>query len=157
MQNKEPFVIHGKHISCKKRPRLRPLLLLVRLASQFCSEDQTLASTQLKAIGPKKASGMPKELTKESACGLSSLQRFATSFLTAAALSVDKYPYRRNATSSSRVTKTYIDLTSPKISCKRKPQSRTTHFSSFANHCCSNFKKTLTNLIFALHLKTQIS
>lgn len=53
-------------------------------------EEYAFASTQLKAIGAKKASGIPKELTKESACGLNSLHSFGTSFLTTAALSVDK-------------------------------------------------------------------
>lgn len=53
-------------------------------------EDHALASIQLKAIGPKRASGIPKDVTKASACGLSSLQSIGTSFLTTAALYVDK-------------------------------------------------------------------
>lgn len=54
------------------------------------AEDRALASIQLKAIGPKRASGIPKDVTKASACGLSSLQSIGTSFLTTAALYVDK-------------------------------------------------------------------
>jgi hypothetical protein len=69
-------------------------------------------------MGPKKASGMPRELTNASACGRNSPQSFVTSFLAAAALSVDKYPYRRNAASSSKQIRAYIDLNSPKTFCK---------------------------------------
>ncbi|MFS8021202.1 hypothetical protein Hanom_Chr16g01424681 [Helianthus anomalus] len=61
-----------------------------RILYRHQTEDHALASTQLKAIGAKKASGIPNEDTKESACGLSSLHSFRTSFLTTAALSVDK-------------------------------------------------------------------
>lgn len=55
-------------------------------------EAQELAWIQSKAIGLRKASGIPKELTTESAWGLRSPHSFMTSFLAAAALSSDKYP-----------------------------------------------------------------
>ena len=83
--------------------------------SYWCwTEDQEFESTQLNAIGLRKASGIPKELTKARACGLSSAQSLGTSFLTREALSVDKYPYRRKAASSSTLIKAYNDLNTPK-------------------------------------------
>ena len=95
------------------------------------AEDHALASIQLKAIGPKRASGIPKDVTKASACGLSSLQSIGTSFLTTAALYVDKQPYRRNEASSSITIVVYIDLKRCKIFC---------------NNICNN--KQLSHLLF---------
>jgi hypothetical protein len=70
-------------------------------------------------MGLKKASGIPKELTRASACGRSSAHSFGTSFLTVEAFSVDKYPYRRKAASSSTQIKAYNDLKRPKTSYRR--------------------------------------
>lgn len=62
---------------------------------------------------------MPKELTNANAWGLSSPHNLATSFLAAAALLVDKYPYLRNAISSSKVIIAYIVLKTPNMFCKK--------------------------------------
>lgn len=70
-------------------------------------------------MGLKKASGMPKQLTRPSACGLTSLQSCVTSFLIAIAFSGNRYPYRRNDASSSKQINAYIDLKRPNMLCMK--------------------------------------